>query len=364
MFELIERPVLAEGRLAFDRLLSRREGKTFVLGRNKYAKSIERLTKVEAFVDDYTNETTYLGRPIIKMSSLPSDCLVVSCVVDGRPITALDRLRSRNVTSVVDYFTLLRLAPDVFEPVDYCEDNQADISTHLSSYKWLYDNLADEESKVTFRKVVLFRYTFDLDCMRGLTCRIDQQYWEPFVKFGPTEVFVDGGGYDGQTTLDFASRVKDYERIYYFEPSTEMMAVSIKRLGHLKDIEFFQKGLFSREGSITFDASAGSASRISDSGKSTIQLTTIDKVASRPISMIKLDIEGAEFDAISGAATQIRKHTPKLAICVYHNQSHFWRIPKLILELNDRYRIYLRHYSEGILETVMFFIPHSDVNKA
>ena len=25
--------------------------------------------------------------------------------------------------------------------------------------------------------------------------------------------------------------------------------------------------------------------------------------------------------------------------------------------LNDRYKLYLRHYSEGILETVMFFIP-------
>jgi len=73
--------------------------------------------------------------------------------------------------------------------------------------------------------------------------------------------------------------------------------------------------------------------------------------------LIKLDIEGAEFEAITGAANHIHRHTPRIAVCVYHNQSDFWRIPERILELNDHYKIYLRHYSEGILETVMFFVP-------
>jgi FkbM family methyltransferase len=359
VFELIETRVPASSRRAFERLLSPGADRAFVLGCNRYAKSVARVAEVQAFVDDYTDKTCYLGRPIVKMSSLPSDCLVVSCVVDGRPITALERLSTCSVRTVVDYFTLLRLAPDLFEAPDYCGDNRADISANLSCYQWVYDHLADEESRETFRKVVQFRYTFDLEFMRGFSMRIDQQYFEDFVKFGPDEVFVDGGGYDGQTTLGFASRAKAYQQIYYFEPSPEMMANSKEKLGHLKRIQFIQRGLFSREGSVKFDASAGPASRISDSGAMEIQLTTLDKAVSEAISLIKLDIEGAEFEAINGASNHIRAGNPLIAVCVYHNQSDFWRIPQRILELNDRYKMYLRHYSEGILETVMFFVPRN-----
>jgi FkbM family methyltransferase len=354
---LIDTPVAIEKCRIFERLRSSNPARLFVLGRNKYAKSIVHNFDVEGFVDDYTDEQKYMGRPIIRMSSLPSDCVVVSCVVDGRPLTAIDRLYAGKATRVLDYFTLLRLAPELFEQVDYCANNRSDILANLQSYQWVYDNLADEESKISFSKVVQFRYSFDLDFMRGFSLRTDHQYFEEFVKIGNGEVFVDGGAYDGQTTLDFSSKANSYQQIYCFEPAPEMIQISKHKLGHLKNIQFIQKGLFSREDSIKFDATAGSASRISDVGATQIKLTTLDKEVTEPISMIKLDIEGAEFDAINGAVDHIKRSTPTIAICVYHNQSDFWRIPKRIMEINDRYKIYLRHYSEGILETVMFFIP-------
>ena len=357
MFELIDNQVSKEKHRVFDRPRSPGAGRVFVMGRNKYAKSVAQVAEVEAFVDDFTNEKTYLGRPIIRMSSLPSACLVVSCVVDGRPITALDRLRASNVIAVVDYFTLLRLAPDLFEPMDYCANNRADISANLSEYHRVCDCLADEESKETFKKVVQFRYTFDLDFMRGFSLRIDRQYFEDFLPLKVGEVFVDGGGFDGQTTLQFAARNPEYRRIHYFEPTPAMMEISRRNLKGLRDVRLVQKGLFNREGGIKFDAGSGSANKISDAGTTEIQLTTLDKEVSEPVSLIKLDIEGAEFEAINGAVNHIQTHAPRLAVCVYHNQPDFWRIPKRILELNDRYKIYLRHYSEGVLETVMFFIP-------
>ena len=133
-----------------------------------------------------------------------------------------------------------------------------------------------------------------------------------------------------------------------------MMAISKKNLGHLGQIRFIEKGLFSRIGSVRFDTEAGSASRISNFGTSEIQVTTLDQEISDPISFIKLDVEGAEFDAINGAANHIQSDAPRIAACVYHNQNDFWRIPKRILELDSRYQVYLRHYTEGILETVAF----------
>lgn len=46
-----------------------------------------------------------------------------------------------------------------------------------------------------------------------------------------------------------------------------------------------------------------------------------------------------------------------MAICVYHDQRDFWRIPERVLSYVGDYDVHLRHYTEGVLETVMYFIP-------
>jgi FkbM family methyltransferase len=356
-FQLKKNSVSESKRRAVELLLKSGGPLKFVLGRNKYAASVARVINVEAFVDDYTIEKTFLGRPIIRTSDLPADSVCVSCVVDGRPVTALNRLKSSNVRVAVDYFTLFKLKPELFEQVSFCDDNQADIENNYENYQWVFDKLADEASRNIFTKVVLFRYTFDLEYMTGMALKINEQYFEEFLELNDKEVFVDGGGFDGSTSLYFFSKVNKCKQVYYFEPSPEMMAVSRQRLSHLKNITYIQKGLSNKCEKLRFDAEAGSTSRISITGKQEIETTFLDREILEPISFIKLDIEGAEFDAIDGAADHIRRHAPKIAVCVYHHQADFWRIARRILEYNSSYKIYLRHYSEGILETVMFFVP-------
>ena len=70
-----------------------------------------------------------------------------------------------------------------------------------------------------------------------------------------------------------------------------------------------------------------------------------------------MDIEGGELKALQGAKKLIAQFKPRLAISVYHRFSDFWVIPKEILSLSVDYKIYLRHYTEGVDETVMFFVP-------
>jgi hypothetical protein len=70
-----------------------------------------------------------------------------------------------------------------------------------------------------------------------------------------------------------------------------------------------------------------------------------------------MDIEGGEKSALLGARECIRKNNPKLAICVYHCVDDLWKIPELIFDISDDYNIFLRHYTEGPVETVMFFVP-------
>ena len=65
----------------------------------------------------------------------------------------------------------------------------------------------------------------------------------------------------------------------------------------------------------------------------------------------------AADEALQGAQGHIKNGHPILAIAVYHTVSDFWRIPEYVLSLRPDYRIFLRHYTEGWSETVMYFIP-------
>jgi FkbM family methyltransferase len=341
----------------FHRMMSGPDIPVYVLGRNKYAERVHQAVPVKAFVDDFTPDKVYLGKPVVRMTELPRDCIVVSCVVNARPLTALARLQAAGARQVIDYCILSRLDPTLFLPVDYCADNGQDIRDNASRYAWVYDHLVDEVSKEHFAKVLRFRLTMDIDHMQGLSLATAHQYFEDFLPLHAGDVFVDGGGYDGETSLRFAARNTAYRRIHYFEPVPTMMGISRGNLAGLRDIRFVQKGLFSRNTRLRFDGGRGDASRLSPSGETEVEMVRLDDEVQEPVTFVKLDIEGAEFEAIQGAAEHIRCDNPTMAVCLYHDQRDFWRIPLRVLEINDQYRLYVRHYTESILETVMFFVP-------
>ncbi len=76
-------------------------------------------------------------------------------------------------------------------------------------------------------------------------------------------------------------------------------------------------------------------------------------------SFIKMDIEGAEYDALCGAAEVIRRHHPVLSICLYHRQADVWKIPLLIHSMAENYRLFLRRYSDDCWEQVCYAIPEN-----
>ena len=62
------------------------------------------------------------------------------------------------------------------------------------------------------------------------------------------------------------------------------------------------------------------------------------------------------MDAIEGARETIRKHRPKLAICVYHKFGDLWEIPLKLHGLNPEYKFFLGQHARGITETVVYAI--------
>ena len=52
-----------------------------LLGRNVYGEAIANSIEVGFFIDDYTSDTEFLGKPIIKTEQIPGDALVVSTLL-------------------------------------------------------------------------------------------------------------------------------------------------------------------------------------------------------------------------------------------------------------------------------------------
>ena len=75
---------------------------------------------------------------------------------------------------------------------------------------------------------------------------------------------------------------------------------------------------------------------------------------------IKMDIEGAERNALIGAKNTIIKNKPVLTVCIYHKPEDFFDIPLLIEEtVPGEYEYYVRQYRYGQSETVLYAMPRS-----
>lgn len=171
-----------------------------------------------------------------------------------------------------------------------------------------------------------------------------------------SEIFVDAGGYDGLTTELFCSKYPDYRKIYLFEPAKDNMALAKARLKHFKNIEFVEKGVSDTSGILSFNSNLGSASSISENGGTSIEVTTIDSYIKEQVTFIKMDLEGWELKALEGAADHIKSTHPKLAIAVYHDAADIWKTYQKVISYWPHYKVYLRHYTEGWTETIMYFV--------
>lgn len=85
-----------------------------------------------------------------------------------------------------------------------------------------------------------------------------------------------------------------------------------------------------------------------------ISTTSIDMIAGgEPVTFIKMDIEGAELEALKGAQETIKKYRPTLAISIYHRPQDIVELPEYIKTLIPEYKLYLRNYHLDHTETVL-----------
>ncbi len=160
--------------------------------------------------------------------------------------------------------------------------------------------------------------------------------------------YIDVGAYTG----DSIEPVRQYyggrlKKIYAFEPdykSIEKLRLYLRTSNIDEITSIMPCALGSKDGILSFSHSGGT-SLVSSEGEDKIEQKCFDNMKDVNVigdTMIKMDIEGAEMDALHGMENFIKTNHPYLALCIYHKEQDLLDIPTYLKSLCAGYRFFIR----------------------
>lgn len=203
--------------------------------------------------------------------------------------------------------------------------------------------------------------------MSTLMCRIETflnkgYTYKDLVTLNQGDVFLDCGAYVGDTAIwAYQNGAKE---VYSFEPCAaiiENYKLNMQAY-NLPTDKVFQYAVGNSNGQMDFLSNEGgraSSFLVDDSRKQYAEMAEnhVGKVdcirlddfcAEHNIqpNFIKMDIEGAEQDALIGSHHILKTCKPNLAICLYHKVEDMWCIPMYLKAVVPEYKFYCtkNHY--------------------
>jgi FkbM family methyltransferase len=296
-------------------------------------------------------------KPVETLNELSRSVPVI--IASHRLLGATRRLREMGFMQVVPFAALQVLAPDVFTPHMFYRELLEDLITSRSRYVELNQKLGDERSRQVLDAVLGFRQTLDPVLLAPVLKEEDLYAPDGLFSFDDDETYVDAGTFDGDSIRAFIGRVHGrFSYVYGFEPDPVTFEKLKANFAGEPRVHPVHAGVYSRKGTLRFRDDASRGAIFADDGDIEMPVTTIDDVLQgQRATYIKMNIEGAEIDALKGARQTITKWHPRLAVSVYHRPSDLWQIPELVAELGKTYDLYLRQHDGGIIETVLYAVP-------
>lgn len=238
-------------------------------------------------------------------------------------------------------------------------------SSYIPEIEQVYGMLSDEVSRETFVALLRFRITGNYSLLPKPD--IEHQYFPPDLPalFQPVRL-ADCGAYDGDTLQSFVRAGYEFQSIAAFEPDQynfhRLSAYVARNPEKFPNTSLFPCGVYSSTTQLKFEVGRGEGSVASKSGSKITQCISLDEcLPTFQPTLIKMDIEGAEMDAILGAKQLIKTYKPALAISVYHTPAHIWEIPLCINQIaevnNIRYTYHLRAHAQNCFDSIFYAIP-------
>jgi FkbM family methyltransferase len=223
-----------------------------------------------------------------------------------------------------------------------------------------YDFLSDRQSQIVFNAIInrVSGNGKNTEIMSDI-CEGNQYFPSDIIKLSDHESFVDIGAFNGDTVKDFIERTQgNFDTFFAFELDAfnfNLLRENICYMPNHDRIKIFNMGIWDSECDITY--SIGNSQSTIGTGEGKGHVVPLDDILkNEKITFIKMDIEGAEPQALRGARNIIQNQKPRLAVCVYHDFRHLWEIPLYLKELVPEYKIYLRHHTNLEYETVCYAV--------
>ena len=244
------------------------------------------------------------------------------------------------------------------------EDYRKFVIKHFNDFCALKGLFADSLSYETLKNVVKGRITGNLDYYEEVAV-FPQYFGNDFLNKNVYYRFVDCGAYIGDTFKEWDHFINangiPISEVKYFglEPDANTFR-SLKKAVEGKEIytSIFDVGAWNESGVLRFQTAArGESKGVENEGEEEISVVELDDLlGGERISMIKMDIEGSEMQAIEGATGIIKEQKPCLAICIYHKYSDIFDVIKKIHSISPDYKLYLRHHNYSGPDTILYAV--------
>lgn len=214
---------------------------------------------------------------------------------------------------------------------------------HREELEQVYQLLADDWSRKVLQNVVEYKLSGEIRLLRACESN-PREAWENILKPSAEEHYMDLGAYTGDSIMEFIRYAGAWRRITALEPDSETFARLEKNTAALHDCILYRLGAYSRYARQPFAGGAGRGSHLAEDGAMT-ELDSVDNIlCGQSVSLINMDVEGMEAEAITGMAKTLRRYRPKLLLAAYHRSEDLWRLPLEVLAIQPEYKVYLRHY--------------------
>jgi FkbM family methyltransferase len=231
------------------------------------------------------------------------------------------------------------------------------------SIRAAYNLMADEASRREFLGQLRWRLHLDPSGL-GRPVGHEIYFADDLYTTSSDEVFIDCGAYDGDTLRTILRRRGSlFGQVVSFEPDPTSFA-RLKDFVEALPERIARKMIVrpeavgARTETVYFDAQGTHGSSINGSGQLPVPCVSLDDALKGIVpTHVKMDLEGAELDALAGARQVIAEHAPILTISAYHRQEHLWQVPLLIRSFSDRYRFYLRPHQFAFWDYILYAVP-------
>jgi FkbM family methyltransferase len=243
------------------------------------------------------------------------------------------------------------------------------VASNFDAFRRVHDRLLhDERSKDVLRAVLMTMLTGD-KCYCETVFEKDQYFGLPRFCGIENEIYVDAGAFVGDSVERFIwAHSGLFSKIHSFEPGRrqfDALEIRVRRLVEewaldSGSISLVNAALGESDGSIRAVSASGrltsfAAVQNPDTDGTNIDVVSLDRfLKGERITFLKADVEGMEMALLKGAQSTIRRHRPKISICVYHYPTDIPDIANYLAALVPEYKFALRHHSPQLMETVLY----------